>query len=53
MSTIIDNLVTDRTQADVERVKALAVKGYAGMTALEAEEAHNRKTHGMNSIPFG
>ena len=33
MSTIIDNLVTDRTQADVERVKALAVKGYAGMTA--------------------
>lgn len=27
MSTIIDTLVTDRTQADVERVKALAAKG--------------------------
>ena len=35
MSTIIDTLATDRTQADVERVKALAVKGYAGMTAAE------------------
>lgn len=39
MSTIIDNLVTDRTQADVERVKALAVKGYAGMTAAAAIRA--------------
>ena len=35
MSTIIDTLATDRTQADVERVKALAVKGYADMTAAE------------------
>lgn len=35
MSTIIDTLVTDRTQADVERVKALATKGFAAMTAAE------------------
>ena len=38
MSTIIDNLVTDRTQADVERVKALAAKGFAAMTAAERAE---------------
>lgn len=38
MSTIIDTLITDRTQADVERVKALAAKGYAGMTAAELAE---------------
>lgn len=38
MSTIIDTLVTDRTQADVERVKALAAKGFAGMTADEQAE---------------
>jgi hypothetical protein len=36
--TIIDNLVTDRTQADVERVKALAAKGFAAMTADEQAE---------------
>ena len=38
MSTIIDTLVTDRTQADVERVKALATKGFAAMTADEQAE---------------
>ena len=38
MSTIIDTLVTDRTQADVERVQALAAKGFAGMTAAEQAE---------------
>ena len=36
--TIIDNLVTDRTQADVERVKALAAKGFAAMTSDERAE---------------
>ena len=106
MSTIIDNLVTDRTQADVERVKALAARDRsrakkqaetlkrheqqraeetrlamarnsatlplcvvaanaltgdhnngnverAQLAAQEAEEAHNRRAHGMNSMPFG
>jgi hypothetical protein len=38
MSTIIDILITDRTQADVERVKALAGKGFAAMTADEQAE---------------
>lgn len=38
MSTIIDTLVTDRTQADVEHVKALAAKGFAAMTAAERAE---------------
>lgn len=36
--SIIDTLVTDRTQADVERVQALAAKGFAGMTAAEQAE---------------
>lgn len=36
--TIIVTLVTDRTQADVERVKALATKGFAAMTADEQAE---------------
>lgn len=36
--TIIVTLVTDRTQADVERVKALAAKGFAAMTAAERAE---------------
>lgn len=36
--TIIVTLVTDRTQADVERVKALAAKGFADMTAGERAE---------------
>lgn len=36
--TIIDTLVTDRTQADVERAKALAAKGFAAMTAAEQAE---------------
>ena len=35
---IIDTLITDRTQADVERVKALAAKGFAGMTTDEQAE---------------
>ena len=38
MSTIIDTLITDRTQADVERVKALAGKGFAAMTSDEQAE---------------
>ena len=38
MSTIIDTLITDRTQADVERVKALAAKGFAAMAADERAE---------------
>lgn len=38
MSTIIDTLVTDRTQADVEWVRELAAKGYTGMTAAELAE---------------
>ena len=38
MSTIIDTLITDRTQADVERVKALAAKGFAAMSADERAE---------------
>ena len=37
-ATIIDTLVTDRTQADVERVQALAAKGFAAMTAAEQAE---------------
>lgn len=37
-ATIIDTLVTDRTQADVERVKALEAKGFAAMTAAERAE---------------
>lgn len=36
--TIIDTLVTDRTQADVERVRELAAKGFAAMTADEQAE---------------
>ena len=38
MSTIIDTLITDRTQADVDRVKALAAKGVAAMTSDERAE---------------
>lgn len=38
MSTIIDTLITNRTQADVERVQALAAKGFAAMTADEQAE---------------
>ena len=36
--TIIVTLVTDRTQADAERVKALAAKGFAAMSAGERAE---------------
>lgn len=36
--TIIVTLVTDRTQADVERVRKLAAKGFAAMTAAERAE---------------
>ena len=38
MSTIIDTLITDRTQADAERVKELAAKGFAAMSADERAE---------------
>lgn len=38
MSTIIDTLITNRTQADVERVRKLAAKGFAAMTADERAE---------------
>lgn len=38
MSTIIDTLITNRTQADVERVRELAAKGFAAMTAAEQAE---------------
>ena len=38
MSTIIDTLITNRTQADAERVKELAAKGFAAMTADERAE---------------
>lgn len=38
MSTIIDTLITDRTQADVERVRKLAAKGFSTMTAAEQAE---------------
>lgn len=36
--TIIDTLITNRTQADVERVRELAAKGFAAMTAAEQAE---------------
>lgn len=38
MSTIIDTLITNRTQEDVERVRKLAAKGFAAMTAAERAE---------------
>ena len=34
----LQGLITDRTEADVRRVKALAAKGWAGMTAAERTE---------------
>ena len=36
--SIIDTLITDRTQADVNRVLTLSAKGWAAMTAAEKEE---------------
>ena len=36
--SIIDTLITDRTQADVDRVLALSAKGWASMTAAEQAE---------------
>ena len=36
--SIIDTLITDRTQADVDRVLALSAKGWAGMSAAEQAE---------------
>ena len=36
--SIIDTLITDRTQADVNRVLTLSAKGWAAMTAAEREE---------------
>ena len=41
--TIIDTLVTDRTKADVERVKELAAKEFAVMTADEQAEWQPRR----------
>ena len=38
MSTIIDTLISNRTQADVERVRKLAAKGFSTMTAAEQAE---------------
>lgn len=34
----VTNLITDRTQADVNRVKTLAAKGWANMTEAEQDE---------------
>lgn len=36
--SIIDTLITDRAQADVDRVLALSAKGWAGMSAAEQAE---------------
>lgn len=36
--SVIDTLITDRTQADCDRAAALAAKGLAGMTAAECAE---------------
>lgn len=36
--SIIDTLITDRTQADVNRVLTLSAKGWAGMSAEEQAE---------------
>lgn len=36
--TIIDSLITDRTEADVARVHELAAKGFAAITAAEQAE---------------
>lgn len=36
--TIIDTLITNRTHSDVERVRELAAKGFAAMTAAEQAE---------------
>ena len=38
MSAIIDTLITDRTQADADRVNELAAKGFKAMTADERAE---------------
>lgn len=38
MSTVIDTLITDRTEADVERARGLAAKGFSAMTANEQAE---------------
>lgn len=38
MSTVIDTLITDRTEADVERARGLAAKGFSAMTADERAE---------------
>ena len=36
--SILDSLITDRTQEDVQRWNALAAKGYSGMTEAEKAE---------------
>lgn len=38
MSTVIDTLITDRTEADVERARGLAAKGFSAMTTDERAE---------------
>lgn len=38
MDTVIDTLITDRTEADVERARGLAAKGFSAMTADERAE---------------
>ena len=38
MSTVIDTLITDRTEADVERARGLVAKGFSAMTADEQAE---------------
>ena len=35
LMSIIDELITDRTQADVNRVRELALKGWANLTDEE------------------
>lgn len=55
MKNILDTLVTDRTQADVDRAREMDRKGWAGMTAAERAEyldgprgAYTR--HDMNRV---
>ena len=36
--SILDSLITDRTQEDVQRWSALAAKGYSAMTEAEKAE---------------
>lgn len=47
--SIIDTLITDRTQADVNRALALSAKGWAAMTAAEREEFEARMKGSYNA----